>query len=423
MTLRPSNALATVCLLAAMATPRTAGSAILQQPDGGPTRGNRCGAGKDLVVQALERLRADSPRDELERADELLKRAADLCSEIGEAWYYRALVEAKLGNSTRADYAMRQAKMLPSEAFNYGINPFVLATPTSRGVGNRIATNTPPGASVPTVQGPPRKWALVIGVGHFNDPSIHRLNYTIRDATDLATELKDPTIGRFPAENVHLLTDAQATTKNIKSELNWIARQASPNDLVLIYVATHGSPRTLDSVGGVNYLVTYDTEMYRAGAFDEDGMYATAFPMVDLANAVATRMKALKTVILLDTCYSGGVSGTKSAASPPAPRDATPSTDMLKQMSQGSGRIIMTASGVDEESHESSTLGHGYFTYYLLKALKDSKPNTPLTEIYTSVSKAVGQMASSVGVKQHPVLYQSSDTADFPIAAPLTGSL
>jgi len=83
----------------------------------------------------------------------------------------------------------------------------------------------------------------------------------------------------------------------------------------------------------------------------------------------------------------------------------------------------MTASGVDEESHESSTLGHGYFTYYLLKALKDSKPNTPLTEIYTSVSKAVGQMASSAGVKQHPVLYQSSDTADFPIAAPLTGSL
>ena len=103
MTLRPSHALATVCLLAAMATPRTAGSAILQQPDGGPTRGNRCGAGKDLVVQALERLRADSPRDELERADELLKRAADLCSEIGEAWYYRALVEAKLGNSTRAE--------------------------------------------------------------------------------------------------------------------------------------------------------------------------------------------------------------------------------------------------------------------------------------------------------------------------------
>jgi len=390
------------------------------RPDG---RGNSCGASKDLIVQALEHLRADSPRDELEKANELLKRAADLCVDVGDAWYYRSLVEAKLGNAPRADYAMRQVKMLTSEAANENLNPFVLATPASRGVGNRIAVNAPPAAPTSAAPTAPRKWALVIGVSHFNDQSIHRLNYTIQDATALATELKDPRIGRFPAENVHLLTDEQATTRNIKSELNWIARQAAPNDLVLIYVATHGSPRSLDSVGGVNYLVTYDTEMYRAGSLDEDGMYATAFPMVELANDVATRMKALKTVIILDTCYSGGATPGKSVAAVARLKDAAPSPDMMKRMSQGSGRIIMTASGSEEESHESSALGHGYFTYFLLKALKDSKPDTPLTEIYGSVAKGVAQLASSAGVAQHPVLYQSSDSADFPVAAALSGSL
>ena len=36
----------------------------------------RCGAGVDLVVQALEKMRADSTNNELADADQLLKRAA-----------------------------------------------------------------------------------------------------------------------------------------------------------------------------------------------------------------------------------------------------------------------------------------------------------------------------------------------------------
>ena len=144
---------------------------------------------------------------------------------------------------------------------------------------------------------------------NFTDCQIPRLNYTTADADAFAAALKDPNIGSFPADNVHVLTDEHATTKNIKEELNFIARHAQPNDLVVIYVATHGTPRTMDSAGGANYLVTYDTEVYKDGSFDEDAMYATAYPMVDLANAVSSRMKALRTAVFLDTCYSGGSIG------------------------------------------------------------------------------------------------------------------
>ena len=107
-----------------------------------------------------------------------------------------------------------------------------------------------------------QKWALVVGIGHFTDSEIPRLNYTTADATAFAAALEDPSIGQFPADNVHVLTDEQATTKNIKEQLNWIARHAAPNDLVVIYVATHGTSRTMDTAGGANYLVTYDTEAY-----------------------------------------------------------------------------------------------------------------------------------------------------------------
>jgi hypothetical protein len=45
-----------------------------------------CGAAKDLTVQALERMQANSDSSQLQDANELLKRASDLCSKLGEAW-------------------------------------------------------------------------------------------------------------------------------------------------------------------------------------------------------------------------------------------------------------------------------------------------------------------------------------------------
>jgi len=60
-------------------------------------QGGRCGAGVDLVVQALEKMSASASNDQLGDANQLLKRAAELCGELGDAWYYRSLVERKLG--------------------------------------------------------------------------------------------------------------------------------------------------------------------------------------------------------------------------------------------------------------------------------------------------------------------------------------
>ena len=45
----------------------------------------RCGAGVDLVVQALEKVKADSKPAQLEDANQLLKRATELCAELGDA--------------------------------------------------------------------------------------------------------------------------------------------------------------------------------------------------------------------------------------------------------------------------------------------------------------------------------------------------
>lgn len=389
-----------------------------------PARGQgpRCGAGKDLVVQALERVTPQSDRSAFEDALQLLKHAVSECSELGDAWYYRSLMEQRLGHDAMAKYALDKARFNGSEAMQQGLNPLVLATPVGRGFAAVARPGESGGVSAPAAQpsGPQKppgpiqqKWALVVGIGRFSDQSIPRLNYTTSDASAFAAELTDPAIGRFPPAHVHVLTDDQATTKNIKEGLNWIARHAEPDDLVLIYMATHGTPRTADSAGGANYLVTYDTEANSGGNVDEDALYATAYPMVELANAVATRMKALRTAVILDTCYSGGSLTNQSPLMSAGLANTAPSGPMLERMTEGTGRIVMAASRVDEESLESRDLQHGYFTYFLLQALKDGKGAAPLSQVFQSAAQQVAQRASAQGLRQHPVMSRSSEDADF----------
>jgi hypothetical protein len=384
----------------------------------------RCGAGKDLVVQALERITPQSGNGAFEDALQLLKHAVQECSELGDAWYYRSLVEQRLGHDALAKYAMDKAQFNGSEAMQQGLNPLVLATPAGRGFAVEEGTAKAPGSSatgagIAEAPGPvAQKWALVVGISRFTDSSIPRLNYTTADASSFAAELTDPAIGRFPASHVRVLTDEQATTKNIKEGLNWIARHAGANDMVVIYVATHGTPRTMDTSGGANYLVTYDTEVYTGGSFDEDAMFATAYPMVELANAVATRMKALRTAVILDTCYSGGSMRNAASAAGGSLANKGPSSKMLNRMTEGTGRIVMSASQVDEESLESPGLKHGYFTYFLLEALKNGKGNTPLSQVYDAVAQQVSARVSADGSHQHPVISRSSADADFALGVP-----
>ncbi len=381
---------------------------------------DRCGAGKDLVVQALERISPTSDRSAFEDALQLLKHAVEECTELGDAWYYRSLVEQKLGHDALAKYAMDKAHFNTSEALEQGLNPLVLATPAGRGIEVEEAPPQSPGPApaAPAAEPVAQKWALVVGISRFTDTKIPRLNYTTADANAFAAELTDPQIGRFPVSHVHVLTDEQATTKNIKEGLNWIARHAGTSDLVVIYVATHGTPRTMDTAGGANYLVTYDTEVYSGGSFDEDAMFATAYPMVELADSVASRMKALRTAVILDTCYSGGSIRAASSGADAGLANKGPSEKMLERMSQGTGRIVLSASQVNEESLESPALRHGYFTYFLLQALKSGNGATPLSQVYAAVAQQVSARVSADGSHQHPVMSRSSADADFALGVP-----
>src|SRR5262249_43387796 len=75
------------------------------------------------------------------------------------------------------------------------------------------------------------KWALVVGISKFADPTLN-LKYAAKDARDFADYLIRNE--HFAADHVKVLVDEQATEKRIMSELGskWLPHVAHPDDLV-----------------------------------------------------------------------------------------------------------------------------------------------------------------------------------------------
>ncbi len=361
-----------------------------------------CNLAKDLVVQALERIKIGT-NEEAGDGLQLLKHATEVCINSGDAWYYRSLFEKKLGQPSKADYSLKKAKMFSSEAMDAGADPFVLST-------------VPHAGALAAAPGPVHeKWALVVGISKFQDPRLHRLNFASKDAKDFAAMLLDPNVGRFQASHVHSLAEGEVTTRQLKEELNWLARSASdPNDLVVVFLSSHGTPRGIDTAE-VNYIATSDTEV-----IPEDSLFATALPMVEISDIVRSRIKARRAVIFLDTCHSGA-----AIANPGAEQqglaDSSASLAALDRLRQGVGRAIVTSSATDEQSYEGKPYANGYFTHFLLEALQKNGGHDSIEQIYGYLKQNVAKAAGSIQRKQNPAFSRSEHGEEIVIGAPASG--
>ena len=227
-----------------------------------------------------------------------------------------------------------------------------------------------------------KRLALVVGIGSFKDPKINPLSFASNDALAFSDVLNK----ECKFDYVRTLTDNEATRRNILTELESVARAARPDDLVVIYIASHGSPEDLDSAG-VNYIVTHDSEV--------DNLFATSYKMKDLLDDIETRIPAQRVVAFIDTCFSGATFKQKPSSWVSSNRGlkmefaglplesmgtrlrshergvkltAAVSTDGRRR--QEIGRIIIASSRQDQRAWESTSIRHGYFTYYLIQALK-----------------------------------------------------
>lgn len=214
------------------------------------------------------------------------------------------------------------------------------------------------------------KWALVVGISKFAKPSIN-LSYPAKDARDLAAYLTSD--GKFAPDHVKVLTDEEATKERVMAELGdkWLPRLARPNDLVLIFISTHGSPSTAD-LEGLNYLVMHNT--------DPDSLYATGLPLSELAAAVKSRVHSNRVVLIVDACHSGAANPAKGLT-----RKGNFDSDALMQ---GTGQMIICSSEPNQVSWESKRYPNGVFTRQLIEALKTGGSKGTLGQAFDRLKEA-----------------------------------
>ena len=232
------------------------------------------------------------------------------------------------------------------------------------------------------------KWAVIVGIGQFKDPNIN-LKYASKDAKDFANFLvKDK---GFAPDHVQLLTDQQATRANILSLLGskWLPRVAEPDDLVVIYFSSHGSPSSLD-VGGVNYLVAHDT--------DPNDLYATGIAMQDLARIIKARVHCDRIMLVLDACHSGSVAPSSKGLG----REANVNVDAIVQ---GTGQLVLSSSSPEQRSWESKRYEGSVFTRHLIEGLKKNGKLTTLGDAFNYLDEETKrEVLRDRGVLQSPIM-------------------
>ena len=258
----------------------------------------------------------------------------------------------------------------------------------------------PPAAPAPP---PSTQWAVIIGVGGYENSAVPRLRYSVADADAIYQTLLS---SGFKKENILLLTDKterKPTLRNIKWALGtFLARSAHKDDLVMIYFAGHGASevdqRGIERDGLSKYLVPVDA--------DPDDLYSTALPMDEMQNVLA-RIEAERVTVFLDACYSGAAGGRTFASN--KTRAVNVDEIFLDRLTRAKGRAIVTASRPSELSIELAELGHGIFTYYLVRGLQGYADTNrdgivSLQELYEYLALEVSRKSRQVGGNQHPML-------------------
>ncbi len=259
------------------------------------------------------------------------------------------------------------------------------------------------------------KWAIVVGISNFKDPSIN-LKYAAKDATDFRNFLIAKE--NFKADHVQLLTDANATKEKIISKLGegWLGKLARKDDLVLIYVSSHGSA-SQEQVG-VNFLVSHDTDKYK--------LISTGLPMQWLTKIIQEQVKASRVVVILDVCHSGSAGDESKDVSDDdddvrtgeGSKGLTRTALNVGGLNLGSGQVILSSSLADQVSWESKNYPNSVFTKRLIEALQCNGPATTLRQAYEQLRTTVGsEVLSDRSVVQTPNLYNKGWSGGDPILA------
>ncbi|HEX2223223.1 MAG TPA: caspase family protein [Thermoanaerobaculia bacterium] len=272
-----------------------------------------------------------------------------------------------------------------------------------------------------------QKWALVVGIDRYEhlDPRYY-LEGCVNDAQAMAAVLKDQF--QFPAENVTLLLDGQATQKAILHAMRDLARnKVGPDDIVVFHYSGHGSQRTDgperdEDDGRDETILAYDARREGPDSAERDA------PNVDISDddihawLLELKGKTRYVTLIFDCCHSGTVArlGPRALESRVRVRWVEPDLRPYAKLRPALYAAAVTRGEVEglrrsgpsgwlpedrhytllagcrsqERSyevrlHEGEVSAHGAFTFYLLQALQGATAGNSYRDIFEQAASRV----------------------------------
>jgi WD40 repeat protein len=252
--------------------------------------------------------------------------------------------------------------------------------------------------SVVTVEGVdaadlPNLYVVAVGISAY--PGKMALLCAGNDAVAIDKVFRENTGGVFNKVESKLLTDKQATRKNILDGIRWLERKMTARDVGVIFFAGHGG-RSLD---GEFFLIPVDAR---------PGKMALSCVSGDFLKKSLANMPG-RLIAMLDACHSGSVAEDDEGKAV--------ADDLVRD---DYGVVVMCSSLGQEYSMESPMVKHGFFTLGLVEGLsgkadfnKDGYIYIHEVDFYASLR--VQQL--SMGM-QNPVTGRPPSIRSFPLTRP-----
>lgn len=237
---------------------------------------------------------------------------------------------------------------------------------------------------------------LALGVKDYVDSDLN-LKFADQDALDIAAKLETSGRNLFKSIRVKTLVNQQATLINIIAAFTEFAASVQPEDVFVLFMAGHGKNLDGDYHFIPHELRYKNDDVIRAGSLSQEKL-----------NELLPKIKAQKSVILLDTCDSGSFKLARGLDQKTA----------IARLMKATGRAVLAATGEKELAYESE---HGLFTTALLEGLskagqiEDKMIGVKALALY--VEERVPELSKQKfgGLEQIPMSNVQEIKQDFPI--------
>jgi WD40 repeat protein/uncharacterized caspase-like protein len=279
---------------------------------------------------------------------------------------------------------------------------------------------------------PQELYAIVAGVSDYESATLD-LQYSSKDARDFAKAVEMGGVKLFGVDRVHVRlldsdlgrTDVQFAAKDsarldpTKENFQKVFeefKKAKPNDVLVVYLAGHGTSINRGGDIGDTYLyltkeaVTTD----KTRLLDDKLRAATTISSEELTDWIRD-IPALKRAMILDTCAAGAVE-----ASLVKPRDLSPDQiKALDRMKDRTGFYVLMGSAADAQSYEATRYGQGLLTYSLLQGMSGARLRNgeyaDVSLLFAYAEDMVVQMAKGIGGIQQPRIIAPTESRSFDI--------